>query len=291
MTRRPAGGAAVLAAGPARRLAIIVAALGYVLASTLFGAGVATAAPAHVGLVVAGQVSTCVTYRAGMTGMDVLRAAGVAVDVRSDGLITRMNGSPADGKVLPDYWSYWHNTGSGWSYSQLGAGAARPAAGTVEGWIYDNGQTPPGAVSYQSLCGASDPAPAPPARTQPVVPPAARPTATKTLPAVPAPPATATTTSRRPSSDPPSAARPGSSAPSPGPSHSASAAARPSEARTSGAAVPSDAPETDAAAAAGAADRSSGGSAGTITGTVVAVIAVACLGGVAWWRRRRSSGA
>jgi hypothetical protein len=60
------------------------------------------------------------------------------------------------------FWSYWHDTGNHWHYSTVGASGYQPAAGTVEGWSYDDGQAdaPPPAADpaglYAGICGARD---------------------------------------------------------------------------------------------------------------------------------------
>jgi hypothetical protein len=144
----------------------------------------AEAAPTHVAIVVAGAGVACVP--AGGTGLDLL-TSHYTVDLGQQppyvGFVLTINGS---GTTRPDdrhYWSYWHDTGSGWTYSSAGSASYTPRAGTVEGWSYVNGSaqaSPPSTSShgnplYQSICAGSDPTPstshpptpthAPPTRT------------------------------------------------------------------------------------------------------------------------------
>lgn len=89
----------------------------------------------------------------GGNGYDTLRAAGFSVTVtqnQSD-FICRINGSP-DASVdkcltaspVDAYWSYWHATldGDSWEYSNLGAFAYYPEAGSVEAWTWGAGEEP-----------------------------------------------------------------------------------------------------------------------------------------------------
>ncbi|MBE7186829.1 hypothetical protein [Jatrophihabitans endophyticus] len=144
-----AGLAAVLAAGPAFALP---------------GAPARAASkPGYVAIVISGHGSYCVKWKSGITGDTVLNTVAT-VQYRSDGLILQIDGDPTSGTAdASHYWSYWHDTsGSRWAYSNYGASSYQPAAGTVEGWSYDNGaanapaptQDPSGL--YASLCGARD---------------------------------------------------------------------------------------------------------------------------------------
>jgi len=128
----------------------------------------AAAAPTHVAIVVAGAGVACV--QAGGTGLDVL-TSHYTVDLGQQppyvGFVLTINGN---GTTRPDdrhYWSYWHDTGSGWTYSSAGSASYTPRAGTVEGWSYVNGSaqaSPPstgshGSQLYQAICAGSDPTP------------------------------------------------------------------------------------------------------------------------------------
>lgn len=61
------------------------------------------------------------------------------------------------------YWSYWHDTGSGWQFSQIGAQSAHPADGTVEGWRFaispGTGSAPPPrtdtTTAFTTLCSST----------------------------------------------------------------------------------------------------------------------------------------
>ena len=63
------------------------------------------------------------------------------------------------------YWSYWHQTGSGWEFSKIGATGSHPDDGTVEGWRF---AVSPGTASapapriasssaFSSVCGDTAP--------------------------------------------------------------------------------------------------------------------------------------
>ncbi|HET6878031.1 MAG TPA: LPXTG cell wall anchor domain-containing protein [Jatrophihabitans sp.] len=146
--------ACALAAGPAA---------GAAAASPTRSAPAATAAarrpPDHVGIVIAGIGSFCVEWHPGITGDDVLNAVA-RVDYRSDGVIVQIDGRPASATADDThFWSYWHDTGTRWEYSQVGEGGYTPAAGEVEGWSFDDGAAkppPPGRRPqdlYTAVCG------------------------------------------------------------------------------------------------------------------------------------------
>jgi len=148
-----------------RLLAVLAAGLGGGVL-LLPGPAVATSTPHYVGIVI-GDSYACVRWHSGITGDDVLNQAA-AVTYRRDGIVLTINGQP-DPPHADDthYWTYWHDTGSNWQYSPVGASSYRPAAGTVEGWNYDDGQVhpPPPATDpsglYASICGARDGTPSP----------------------------------------------------------------------------------------------------------------------------------
>jgi hypothetical protein len=59
------------------------------------------------------------------------------------------------------YWGYWQQTNGSWVYSQVGAAAANPADGTVEGWrwMIDEGGAKPRpprlTATFAQLCGST----------------------------------------------------------------------------------------------------------------------------------------
>jgi hypothetical protein len=163
------------------------------------GAGIAITAPAAsaaamVGIVInGGNVSVTRCVAAGQSGDAILNLVASVNYRPRDGIITQIDNYPAAGVTTDDnhYWAYFHNTGSGWAYSNVGANGYVPAAGTVEGWNYDNGSSikpapAPPAVSFASICGSpAPPAPspsAPPTTSAAVVPTAAKPTTTTASP-------------------------------------------------------------------------------------------------------------
>src|ERR1700712_3494239 len=65
------------------------------------------------------------------------------------------------------YWSYWHDTGSGWKYSGCGAyysqGDCVPATGTIEGWRFTissegGAKAPRYSGGFAQVCGSAVPA-------------------------------------------------------------------------------------------------------------------------------------
>lgn len=67
-------------------------------------------------------------------------------------------GCPADGSCLTcggaTYWSYWRAgpADAGFATSQVGAGSTEVAAGTVEGWRWGDGKTPPPYQPVDVVC-------------------------------------------------------------------------------------------------------------------------------------------
>ncbi|MEO9137483.1 MAG: hypothetical protein ABI345_00280 [Jatrophihabitans sp.] len=123
--------------------------------------------PSYVAIVVSGHVTACVRWHSGITGDEVLNATATVRYRQPDGIIVQIDGEPSPPRADNDhYWSYWHSSGGGWSYSDIGASGYSPAAGTVEGWSFVDGATKtppaqnPGGL-YAAICGSKDPAPAP----------------------------------------------------------------------------------------------------------------------------------
>lgn len=165
------------------RVAAVAAALAAAVAVLAAPAAPAAAQPTHVAIEVAfpggGTRTACVPWQAGLTGDGVLQSAGFQPHYAANGLLDQINGVPASPDTTQAYWAYFHDGGSGWAYSLAGPLGYRPAAGTVEGWIYDSEQStstsvkPPPATSYSRICAGQDPPdPAPPTPV-PVPPPAA----------------------------------------------------------------------------------------------------------------------
>jgi hypothetical protein len=162
------------------------------IAAAASGAGLTSAPGAYasgtVGIVISmgGGINVARCVAAGPSGDDIVNeVASVAYRPR-DGIITQIDNYPAAdlGTDTTHYWAYFHNTGAGWTYSNVGASGYTPAAGTVEGWRYDDGQDPapePPAVSYASICAqAVAPPPVTPSR---VITPSPKTTAAQTHPA------------------------------------------------------------------------------------------------------------
>ncbi len=283
--------------GRALRLA---AAAGLGLAGLAIGAigaaPAATASPSHVAIVIAGDKTACVAWTSGMTGDDVLNAIAT-VHYRQDGIIDAIDGFPNPPHAdTSNFWAYWHSTGSGWVFSNLGASSYHPSAGTVEGWAYGN-QVKPAATSYASVCHDSAPPPPPPphpvSRT-----PTAHPSNTMHVPAptsqaAPNSPAPAAGGSTRPTAGPRTASAATATTPTRRRSTSsrsapAVAASRPSTVDGQGEALRLPDPSTSPVAA----DKQAGddSSAAPTVGAAIGLAAAAAIGGVAFWRLRRQGG-
>jgi hypothetical protein len=155
------------------RHSFLVLAAGFVVA--VFAAmPPAAAAPSSaksscVGLVVdTGQAvrSTCVTFRAGMTGQQLLQKAGHTLAFDKSGLICQIDGFPARCRTdTKHYWSYYLRppkaAATAWTYSGKAADVEKVRAGETEGWAYVNGaDRTPRARTYASLVQAAHATPA-----------------------------------------------------------------------------------------------------------------------------------
>jgi hypothetical protein len=243
------------------------------------------AGPDCVALVVdpapGGARTGCVTWTAGITGMQVLRA-GHTVQVRpTDGLICRIDGAPAT--CAPDanhYWSYWHRPagGSSWAYSNEGAATYHPARNSSEGWAYQNGGSrQPANIAFSTICPPPAPAPRP----------------TRSAPRTSPPPPTRATS--RPPAGPGSrstgpAGSPAARSTAPAARTSAAAGARSTTASRTGSAGPTGSPGGSAlppVAPVAAEDRGGGAPVGVLLGLLL-VAAVAGTG--VWFARARRAG-
>jgi hypothetical protein len=151
------------------RSGAVAAALGTGLLGPGAAAGAAApgaAAPtaSQVAIVISGHGAYCVG--AGGTGDSILNSVASVAYRSSDHLIVQIDGVPSPAFADDThYWAYWHDTSGTWQYSSSGAGSYRPAAGTVEGWSYNDGRqqaAPPPAEPrglFASIC-APKPAPA-----------------------------------------------------------------------------------------------------------------------------------
>jgi hypothetical protein len=274
-----------------------VAALTLASAATIGTGGqpaVAATAPTHVAIVVANVGHACVPYHSGMTGGDVLSSNFNVLyggPPRYVGFVLQINGVGTTQPDLTHYWAYYHNTGGGWAYSGSGATSYTPQPGTVEGWAYDNSQqsppTPP-SMSYAAICGGQDPTPPPThAPTQPPVashpsPPSAAQPGQPGQPGQPAPTTASSATS-------PSATSPGAHSTSPAKRRSSVVRARPTN---DGTESPDSSTPNGSQPAAELVEAKQGGqhtSAAPGLGTGLALLAVAALGGTAFWRLRRQN--
>ncbi|CAI9406855.1 hypothetical protein [Aestuariimicrobium sp. T2.26MG-19.2B] len=138
------------------------------------------------------------------SGTAALQNAGLSLTYRS-GYLCTIGGYPSACPTTYNgqYWSYWiAKPGGSWSYSNLGADARRPPAGTLDGWCY----TAPGDQSSQkSTCLRQLNARVNPASTVPTAPqPSAAPTTATAKPTTARP----TTSQPKPTSVKPTQPRP-----------------------------------------------------------------------------------
>ncbi|GAB4401857.1 MAG: hypothetical protein OHK0052_25260 [Anaerolineales bacterium] len=149
-----------------------------------------------------GNVETrCVDFEeTQITGYDLLTRAGIPFDAAfTPGLgaaVCSINGQGCSAEncfcKFPDYWSYWLNDGSGWTYSPSGSSAVVVRNGALNGWVWGSGDTPPAAYAFEDICAPVAPPPTntpiPPTPTVVLIPtdapvtPSPEPSATSTQP-------------------------------------------------------------------------------------------------------------
>ena len=104
------------------------------------------------------------------SGLAALESAGFAYTFvpRIRGFVCTIDGrpDPCNGAPADAYWSYWHApAGGSWTYASTGAGTRDPAPGTVEGWRFGDGSTPPGTAPPANAPAPAPEPEAPPQRT------------------------------------------------------------------------------------------------------------------------------
>jgi hypothetical protein len=238
--------------------------------------GAAHASTSYVAIVIAGDKTACVPWHSGITGDDVLNAVA-NVHYRRDGLIDAIDYRPdppyADNT---HFWAYWHNTGGGWVFSDLGASSYSPKAGAVEGWAYGDQAKPP-LVSYGSIC-----------YSRITTPPASRTPTTKPATSSSAP-AQAGHTSSTSAAPPPLSSHAGVSASRTTESPSRHKSATPTSTTTT-AGLPSTVSPSPSPSPTAPPKKHHSASAAPAAGTAACIVAAAAIGGVAFWRMRRQDG-
>jgi hypothetical protein len=166
-----------------------------------------------------GRVTTrCVALEMGeTTGADLLTLSGLEVLVdASSGMgvtVCQVEGVGCSYPVDPcfcqcmsgetcTYWNYFFQDPgeTDWSYSALGALLRKVAAGSVEAWVWGDGQTPPAEdLTFEAICAPpttvpTEPPPPPTAQPAPATPVPAAPKVTADTPAPEVAPSTATPT-------------------------------------------------------------------------------------------------
>lgn len=102
------------------------------------------------------------------SGLAALKAAGIALRQRADGLVCQLDQLPVDGCDRNDpklFWGYWvREPGAAkWQLSQVGPGQHDPRPAGLEGWVYGDGNTPPpepGQVPTRPADAGANPDPA-----------------------------------------------------------------------------------------------------------------------------------
>ncbi len=155
------------------RRSVLVLAAG-VIAAAFAAMPPAAAAPppaksSCVGLVVdTGHAvrSTCLPYKAGMTGQQLLQKAGHTLAFDKSGLICQIDGFPARcHSDTKHYWSYYLRApavaATKWAYSSKAANVEKVRAGETEGWAYvDGADRKPQSVTYAALARSARAKPA-----------------------------------------------------------------------------------------------------------------------------------
>lgn len=157
-----------LAGGVAAAVLVTGAATGAVMTAAL--AAPSPSGADCVGLVVdpgVGKVTSgCPAFSAGLTGQQVLVAAGHKLTFDKNGFICQIDGYPsACGSDNTHYWAYYHRAPGAadakWAFSEKGANDYVVHPGETEGWSYQNGtQRQPDAVPYTTLRAATPASPA-----------------------------------------------------------------------------------------------------------------------------------
>lgn len=124
--------------------------------------------PERVGLVVQFddetiQTSCIDTHGQALTGQDILQLSGLELDLYYDAnqeiAVCKVNQRGCDAShcfcQFPDYWSYWHLEADQWIYSGRGSSTYLVQPGSVEGWRWGDGSSPP-QISYEQICPPLD---------------------------------------------------------------------------------------------------------------------------------------
>ncbi len=108
-----------------------------------------------------GMVYTaCVSFpEDNISGLDLLQSSGMMVETAtnpSQGTAVcsiEGVGCPANDCFcnMPDYWSFWQPTETGWAYSAVGSDQSQVTDGDVNAWSWGAGD-PPAMISYQNIC-------------------------------------------------------------------------------------------------------------------------------------------
>lgn len=93
-------------------------------------------------------------------GRDALAAAGFASTDGTAGFICAIDAKPDPCPESFDgsFWAYWHATPGGeWLTYNEGADTSQPEPGSIEGWRYNDGATPPGIATADVVAAGGDP--------------------------------------------------------------------------------------------------------------------------------------
>lgn len=101
----------------------------------------------------------CVTITESITGLDLLRRSGLALETATNpnqGTAVCKIGDVGDPSndcfgSMPNYWSYWQLGENGWEYSVVGADQSQVVDGGVYAWSWGTGD-PPALLTFQNIC-------------------------------------------------------------------------------------------------------------------------------------------
>jgi len=96
-----------------------------------------------------------------ISGLDLLRRSGLEV-VTQGGAVCRIETEGCDSPAVKcfckcqgtpcAYWSYWHWRKDRWIYAQEGSADHAVSDGSIEGWVWGDGQLPPTATPDDEAC-------------------------------------------------------------------------------------------------------------------------------------------
>ncbi len=110
--------------------------------------------PAATGLTILERSGLPLAYDATASlGTLVCSVAGTGCDFPRESCLCRCAGGGEDCR----FWSYWRqDPGGAWREAPAGADAASVAAGSVEGWRFGDGRSPPPPARFDEICSGQN---------------------------------------------------------------------------------------------------------------------------------------